>query len=275
MKYFYFLLSHSVFISFCAVGLCVETFLLLQQSIVFNVLGFVFFSTLCSYNFYWFLSKFYFKQSKNNFLKHNISNVVMFFLGGAGALYFFIVGKIYFPLILISILLTLLYSLPLWPFSFSKKIQQLGFVKTILLAFTWAFVTVMLPLSNIKMVNNETITLFVIRFLFMLMLCIIFDKRDVAVDKIRGLQTLATRMDAKKIQQLYILLLVAYLFTSFYFFKEDDFTAFIQPIIVAFILWFAYRKSLVARGYLFYYFFIDGLMLVSLLATVITQIKLV
>jgi 4-hydroxybenzoate polyprenyltransferase len=199
----------------------------------------------------------------------------MFFLGGAGALYFFIVGKIYFPLILVSILLTLLYSLPLWPFSFSKKIQQLGFVKTILLAFTWAFVTVMLPLSNIKMVNNETITLFVIRFLFMLMLCIIFDKRDVAVDKIRGLQTLATRMDAKKIQQLYILLLVAYLFTSFYFFKEDDFTAFIQPIIVAFILWFAYRKSLVARGYLFYYFFIDGLMLVSLLATVITQIKLV
>jgi 4-hydroxybenzoate polyprenyltransferase len=274
MRFLYFFISHSIFISFCAVGLCYETFILLHLPVIFTVLGFVFFSTLCSYNFYWLLSKFYFKQSPFNFLQNNISNITMLLFGGAGSLYFFICSSINLGYLYISILLTLLYSMPLWPFSFTKKMQHLGFAKTILLAFAWAFVTVMLPLSNATMLWNETIALFVIRFLFMLMLCIIFDKRDVVVDKIHGLQTLVTKMDVKKIGFLYYVLLLGYIVFSIYFLRNNPFIHVLQVLMMSTILGFAYRKSLQPRGYLFYYFFIDGIMLVSLLATLITQIKL-
>jgi 4-hydroxybenzoate polyprenyltransferase len=106
----------------------------------------------------------------------------------------------------------------------------------------------------------------------MLMLCIIFDKRDVAVDKIRGLQSLITKMNPTTIKQLYNVVLLAYLFCSIYFFKNAFPVGILQPLIMTLILWFAFKKSLQQRGYLFYYFFIDGLMLLSLAASYFTQI---
>ena len=273
MRFFYFFISLSIFVSCCAVALCTETFLLLHRTIDFDVLGFLFFSTLCSYNFYWLISKFYFNSTTTSFLKNNISNTLMLLLGGVGAVYFFILGSINFYVVLFSAFLTLLYSVPLWPFSFSKKIQQLGFAKTILLAFTWAFVTVMLPICNQDFVVSTALHLFIIRFLFMLLLCIIFDKRDIVIDKMHGLQTLATKIKATTIKYLYAFILICYLIFSIYFFRFSPILSLVQTFLITGFLWFAYVKSLQKRGYLFYYFFIDGLMLVSLFFNFIAQIK--
>ena len=66
-------------------------------------------------------------------------------------------------------------------------------LKTVLLAFTWAYVTVFIPLhKSYLFLRHSELFVFNRRFLFMVMLCIIFDNRDKAVDKIRGLHSLAT-----------------------------------------------------------------------------------
>ena len=272
MRLLHFILSHSIFIACCAVGLCYETFLLLGIPSSLITLAFVFFSTVCSYNFYWLASKFYFTNDKNNFLKNNLTYISLLFIGAVGALYFFVNSNLSFTSVLISIMLTLLYSMPLWPFEFSKKMQNIGFVKTILLAFTWAFVTVILPAESEIVISLPTLILFSNRFLFMLMLCIIFDTRDVNIDKINGLQSLVSKLDLNKIKIIFFVILTFYLLTSvLFFYTTNSLIQVMQSILITSVLLMAFKKSLKPQNYFFYYFFIDGLMLVSLITNLILK----
>lgn len=265
MRFLHFFISHSIFISCCAVGLCMETSLIMDSYISHYAYVSIFFSTLCSYNFYWLLSKFYFNRDFKSLLKNNSSNIILLVLGAVGVVYFFMKSELNFYFLVVSIFLTIIYSLPLWPFSFSKKIQKLGFLKTLLLAFTWAFVTVFLAFSMYAP-GKITLTVFFVRFLFMLLLCIIFDKRDIVVDKSKGLQTLVSKIKESRIDDLfYFLLLLYFIVASYQFTFRMLHFYFMLPAVLSLILGFAYKKSNKPQGYLFYYFFIDGLMLVSFL----------
>ncbi len=267
MRFLHFILSHSIFIAFCAVGLCYQTTVILHLPHNENIYGFIFFSTICSYNFYWLLSKFYFSQKKLNspFLKANLSFFCMFLLAAAGSLYFLFSIPALLPHILIGVLLTLLYSLPLWPLQALKKLQQLGFFKTILLALAWAYITTVIPAAAILQEDLLSISmLFIARFCFMLLLCIIFDRRDISVDKLHGLRSLATDLPAKKLNIIIHIVFVLYfllgLLLRFQFNDKPQMFAF---LITGGIVWWVYTLSLKKRGYVFYYFLVDGLMLVS------------
>ena len=88
-------------------------------------------------------------------------------------------------------------------------------MKTILLSFTWAFVTILIPLQiPVFQMSNAAVFLFINRFLFMLMLCIIFDKRDAAVDKIRGLHSLATAIKPGLLHYFMVLILLCYIWAT-------------------------------------------------------------
>ena len=270
MRILHFILSHSIFVACCAVGLCLETFLLLHLQISCNTIAFVFFSTICSYNFYWLVSKYHFVNDKNNFVRNNLTYLYLLVSGAIGALFFFLNHSLSLISVFISILLTLLYSMPLWPFEFTKKMQQIGFVKTILLAFTWAFVTVILPAESEMVISLPTLILFSTRFLFMLMLCIIFDMRDVDIDKINGLQSLVSKMNLGKMKKVFFVILFFYLITSVLFFYTSlSLTHVLQSVFMAIVLLAAFRKSLQPQNYIFYYFYIDGLMLVSLISNIL------
>lgn len=271
MRFLHFILSHSVFISCCAACLCYQTDVLLHNPHDINVYAFVFFSTLCSYNFYWLLSKLYFARGglDLNFLKKNISFFIFFICGLPGTLYF-VTGLGYlFVHISVAVVLTLLYSLPLWQFSFSKKIQKAGFLKTILLSFTWAYITTVLPAAPVSDAMTMPFTvLFSARFFFMLLLCIIFDMRDVSLDKVHGLHSLATDVPKNKLNILMNVVFALYIITGlavrFYFGHDAQMIAF---MLTGIIIWFVYRMSLKPQGYIFYYFLVDGLMLISALGT--------
>ena len=270
MRLLHFILSHSIFVACCAVGLCYETFLLLNLQASIDTISFVFFSTICSYNFYWLISKFYFSAEKYQFLKNNSTYLILFLFGAFGSFYFYLISNLSLFSVLISMMLTLLYSLPLWPFKFAKMVQNIGFIKTILLALTWAFVTVILPAESEMVISLPTLILFSIRFLFMLMLCVIFDMRDVKMDKINGLQSLVSKMDLYKIKILFIIILVFYFLTSsLFFYTTISLIQIFQSVFIVVILSLAFKKSLSPQNYFFYYFFIDGLMLVSLFSNLI------
>jgi hypothetical protein len=264
-KLFHFFFSHSIFIAICAVGLCYETNIVLGIKVNIYLLAFVFFSTITAYNFYWILSKYYFSINVKGFLKNNASFFLVALVGALGTLFFFQIQPLNFTVVYISFLLTLLYSAPLWPFPSFKKLQQFGFLKTILLSFSWAFVTCVLPVSNEALLSsNKFLLFFVSRFSFMLILCFIFDKRDEKIDKMHGLHTLATDINRNADKKIFFFFLLCYLISAcsfFYLQKETE--QFFSTLIISVLLYYTYRRSLKTQGYLFYYFWVDGMMLIS------------
>jgi len=276
MRWLHFILSHSIFISFCALALCYQTFALLHIPVNYFIYGLVFFATTSSYNFYWLISKYSLGSHKGHreFLKRSLSNLIVFMAATIGmicCLYF--IPTIFSP-VTGAILLTLLYSIPLWPVKQLAFTRKAGFLKTVLLAFTWTFVTVMIPAWQIVAVDGLSIALlFTARFLFMLMLCIIFDSRDINVDKIRSLRSLATDVQPKTLRLIMAIVFILYLATGFILrYYYDDNAQQVAFFIIGLLTLYVYWLSLKKQGYFFYYFLVDGLMLFSAAATYVASI---
>ncbi len=281
MRIFHFILSHSIFIAVCAVALCLQTNILLQIPHDYNLYSLVFFSTICSYNFYWLLSKFYFSNNKQLlvFIKQNSSYFLLCILSGIALLYFLFQQPHLIKVVLVSVSLTLLYSLPILPFSIFKYFKKWGFFKTIVLSFSWAFVTTVLPYTTYQNITfavelkQAVLLLLFVRFCFMLLLCILFDKRDTALDKMNGLHSMATDIKQQYLQYILLAFFWLYIIASLYFcYKYANSlqaTAFISIGILFIIL---YLQSLKIKGYVFYYFGVDGLMLLSGIFTYLASI---
>ncbi len=276
MRWLHFILSHSIFISFCAAALCYQTFSLLHIPVNNFIYGLVFFATLSSYNFYWLVSKYHFSNnsSPGKFLLIHASNVFIFLIAGLGLAYCLHFLPAVIPAVSVAILLTLLYSLPLWPVKKPAFVHKAGFLKTVLLAFTWTYVTVMIPVQEAIYINSLSVgLLFTARLLFMLMLCIIFDSRDISVDKIHSLRSLATDVSRKTLQFIMATVFMLYLATGFllrYYFNDN--AQVIAFLITGLLTLLVYRLSLKKQGYFFYYFLVDGLMLFSAAATYVASI---
>lgn len=270
MKWLHFILSHSVFIAICAVALGFQTSLLLNIDVGFFVYGFIFCATLCSYNLYWVLSKLSFaaKTDIKAVLQKQGTAYLLLLISTAGVLYCYLHSAIPVKTIAIAVALTILYAIPVLPFSFLQLARRAGILKTILLAFTWAYVTVMIPLPAEQQLNAAILFMLSRRFLFMLMLCIIFDNRDKDMDKIRGLSSLATDLGPGSVRIL-IYSVFTLLFISNFFFRSFGITpgqsVALQVSTLALLLVYFYSQK--KQGYLFYYFFVDGMMLFSALAT--------
>jgi 4-hydroxybenzoate polyprenyltransferase len=275
MKWLHFILSHSIFIAVCAVALSFQTALLLHISLPAYLYLFIFFSTLSSYNFYWLLSAYVFSgQSVKLVVKRYASNVIVFVIAVAGLLVSIPHIASLLPVISAGLILTLLYTMPLLPFKIFHIARRAGLLKTFLLAFTWTFVTVYIPYKQAPTGNLTTLTmLFANRFLFMLMLCIIFDARDTQVDKIRGLQSLTTIIKLSTVQYIMFVIFAAYIVNGIALrIYYDEPVQVIPLLITGAVTAIVYFLSLKKQGYFFYYFLVDGLMLFSALATYVASI---
>lgn len=239
------------------------------------LIAFVFFATLCSYNFHYILG--YFSSGRKisfSILSNRYTGLLILMTGGVGILLFFSAAHIRFQNVVFAFLLTFLYSVPLLPVRQLAFARKAGFVKTLLLAFTWMFVTAYLPLSQ----NNVAFTdagllIMAKRFLFMLMLCILFDNRDVTVDKIRGLSSLATALSPKAMQWLtgviFLMLFIINFLLGHHGITGPQVVALQLAAFINVIIYFLSRKK---QGYFFYYFVVDGMMVLMTLLTTIASI---
>jgi len=275
MKWLHFILSHSIFIAICAVALCFQTAILLHIDLTPYLYAFIFFSTICSYNFYWLLSAYFFSaRPLPVFFKQYYTNVIVFAVGSIGMLFSIQYIANLLAVISLGMVFTLLYAIPLLPFKIFRIARKAGLLKTFLLAFTWSFVTVYIPYKQTPAGNFITLVmLFNNRFLFMLMLCIIFDARDTRVDKIRGLQSLTTMIKPATVQYIMIAIFTAYIINgiilrAYYDAPVQIIALLVTGVITAVVYFFSLQK----QGYFFYYFLVDGLMLFSALATYVASI---
>ena len=269
MKWLRFILSHSIFISVCAAALCYQTSSLLGINPPVMLYLMVFSFTLAGYNMYWLLTRYSLSSAGTvKFFSHNISNVLLIFVSGIIALYGLITLFYLWPVLIAGMFLTGLYSMPLWPFEWAKKHRRFGLLKTSLLAFTWSFITISLPVYHQAFIFVDVLWLFFARFFFMMMLCSIFDSRDSKIDLLNSLHSLATDVSKSALRVIMVVFFILFIFAGIQLrlliHKPGQVTAFIFTGIIA--LW-VYWLSLKPRGYIFYYFVVDGLMLLSAIFT--------
>jgi 4-hydroxybenzoate polyprenyltransferase len=258
----------NIFIAVCAVLMVHQTCeVLLQGDANVYFLGFVFFSTICSYSFHWYLSiHSVIPSPRNEWLSRNRNvHLVMFFVGFAGVVIFFFFLLPYWHWLLISALITFLYSAPKIPNKYFRSLRKIALGKTIFLAFVWMYVTTILPLLIEGQPWKEYFMLFIIsRFFLIYAICILFDYRDREDDRNAGIRTLITYLSEKGITWLFIFSLLVFFVSTlallYYDFSLIRVVILLLPGIITAAVYNYARKNFSDT---LYYLVLDGLMALS------------
>jgi hypothetical protein len=276
-----YLFNHSFFISLCAAALCWETSLLLAFKLNIAVVLFVFSATLFTYNAYVLqgsLKAFTKKDTPFNvkaFFYDKKFTISIVLLSGLAIIYQWYYLSHLTYLMLIAGLFTLLYFIPLFPKLPAFLNRKYAITKPLLLAGTWSFVTVLFPIYacgnhfpflNLLMLITE-------RLLFIFLLCLIFDTRDIAIDRQAGIKTIATSLSRDNLNRIFFATLVLHALISV--FMDWHWTSHAQTLVLLLsgaLSWGFYLNTKKAQGYYFYYFGVDGLMLLSAFAVYLTTI---
>jgi 4-hydroxybenzoate polyprenyltransferase len=277
MALFRFFVYSNLFIAACAVLMVGQTCqLMLHAPADPDLLGFVFFATLCSYSFHWYLSPDSGTGSSRKDWQQDYHFVhgILFFVGLVGAgLYAFSMLKLWFWLLL-SAVPTFLYSAPKIPHPVFRRLRKIALGKTIFLAMVWMYVTTILPFVAGHGRWHGDMTLFVIaRFFLIYAICILFDYRDRADDKRKGIRSLITYLSESGIRNLFWASIAIFILASCalggYGYKTTLIALLLLPGIITAVF---YRYSKKNFSDILYYFILDGLMALSSFLTLLTGI---
>jgi 4-hydroxybenzoate polyprenyltransferase len=264
-----FFVYSNLYIAACAVIMTLQTYrLLLQSAASQNLLGFIFFATISSYSFHWWLTESVEQTHRVNWLKkYRQLHLVMFAIGLAGSAVFLILLIDHWKWLVISALITFLYSAPKIPHPWFRILRKIAIGKTIFLAVVWTYVTVGFPLLIDEKDWNLTDSLFFIsRFFFIYAICILFDYRDRNDDRAAGIKSMVTYFSDKAVTRLfYFSLLVSDILTIILFYYGFTWMQAICLLIPSFIAKVIYTRATRNFSDLLYYFVLDGLMMFSAL----------
>ncbi|CAL1519719.1 UbiA family prenyltransferase [Chitinophaga sp. MM2321] len=197
----------SIYISLCALMMIWQTNQLLDLHYQQNTFYlFVFFSTICSYNFHWYLTPATYSSSERIRWGENHRPLMLLLcgIGMIGALYFFWLLREHWLALSGSAILTFLYSAPKLPHKTFTWLRRIAIGKTLFLTFVWTYVTTLLP----ALVADQPITwpvafITLHRFFLIYAICILFDYRDRESDKKEGIRSLITYLPQKDLDKLY------------------------------------------------------------------------
>jgi 4-hydroxybenzoate polyprenyltransferase len=263
------ILYTSIFAALCAVGLCMATERLLSGHVpdVFSVLhAFVFVNTLCIYNLHYFIKKIPagISDRADWSARHKWVHPVLILTGGLISF----ICLFYLPVkvILVSVALGLLslgYSLPILPFPQKKRLKDWGILKLLLLSLVWASVTVLMPMLYYSKSFRAYEVEFMMRFIFMLPLCIAFDIRDMETDKENSIYTLPNAVGMLASYRLmYFFLMVFGGLVLWQYVRYPILSRAISGYTIMLLTFVMLRLSKRINADIFYLLCIDGLMLV-------------
>lgn len=258
----------NIWISLGAVALALNTFLVMNWVITDCFLLLVFFATSLSYCF-------------QRVVRHTSGNVI----NSARHQWVFNQKKFLYILIILSSCISgylffslfsfheLLYFSPLIAIAlfyavniFSKSLRDIPFIKIILVAFSWAAVTVLIPAYiNEGLYANDIWILFALNFIYIFTLIIPFDIRDLDFDEPEK-KTIPQLIGIRAAKHTAITLLVVCGLLSLLLSKG---ALFLIPVyIVSIIVLFQVNER---KKELFYAFGIDGLILLFPFSTWIVK----
>ena len=272
-KFFEFIFFSSIFISLCAVALCIETNLLLHLPLnEFSFYSFIFGATLLQYNLHYLFKKPAGKSS-DRLAWSQMNKTTHCLLITTGIIpvimSLFSFGIYQFIFLFVSGIITLLYTVPVLPFKSKKRIKDFGILKIVTLALIWTLVTVWFPAGQEANTGSFQL-IFAGRFIFIFILCLVFDMRDVGVDSIENIRTIpliAGRQNAYRI--IYFFLLLFILISLLQYFSTKNFIQFNAMLISAFATFFVVKISRKQHSDFFYLACIDGMMLLQAILVII------
>ncbi len=271
-----FLLFSNFFIAICAVAQGLVTYHLLKAKPSEHVLAFLFFSTLLIYNLSVLLSKpkepqkSSFKRVRWIFSHHRLTIsttlISALCLIPLGLLYLSFEAKL---LMVFVGLLAVAYNIPFLTLN-GKKIglRNIPGIKLFLIAFVWASSCVLLPIvelessHQIQVPLSETVLLVAKRFLFICAITVPFDIRDLFQDKLYELKTIPVMLGEKKAWIFCQALLAIYLLLLVLFTQGINIDVIGLALTVLLTGWLIF-KSNIKRNEYFYFFYLDGTMLLQ------------
>ncbi len=274
-KIFEFFIYSNLFIAICAGVMVFQSCqLLLNNNPTIYFIGFVFFASICSYSFHWYLTPTD-SETKTSRIKwlnrHKQVHFIFFFISLAGVLFsgFYLIE--HWPWLLLAAFITFLYSAPKIPLPVFRKLRKYALAKTLILALAWMYVTTILPLQVSEQPWRNDFFLFAVsRFLLIYAICILFDFRDREYDRSIGIRSLITWLPEKQINRLFMVTIFLFvLFTiGLVFSGYDSFLIFLlltPGFIVAGLFNYAKKND----SDMLYYFVLDGLMAFSSVLTLL------
>jgi len=249
---------------------------LLQVESNWNLIFFVFFSTICSYSFHWYLTtESVIPSSRIDWLKQNRNfHLILFFIGaiGTGILFFYLIH--YWLWLGIAAIATFLYSAPKIPHRYFRALRKVALGKTIFLAFVWMYATTILPIIISPVKWQPHFILFILsRFFLIYAICILFDYRDREDDKIAGIRSLITYLNERSIFYLFAFSLIVFGVSTLLMLRYDYRPANILIVLLPGIIAASLFKYAIRNfSDIFYYLILDGLMALSSIIMLVTGI---
>lgn len=270
------LIFGNIYISFATVLMSLYTFYIFEITPNPDFLLFVFFATLTSYSFHWFLTPDVHSHSERYIWVNDHKKLLigLFVIGSAGSVIFLYELRTHFWLLTSLALFTFLYSaskIPVKPFEYLKRIV---IPKTLHLATAWTIVTVILPIIITEKSWETQNTIFTLnRFFLIYPICALFDYRDMEEDKIQGISNLVGLLSLNQIKLLYYVCLTLFFITGgilpLYGFHLLELSILLHPGI---FLLFSFNSSIGSVSDYWYYFYLDGLMMLSAVMTILVKI---
>jgi len=238
--------------------------------------GFVFFSTICSYNFHWYLTPASISLSRRVLWtqRHKILHFILYLAGAIGATIYFFSLLPHVLALCFGALVTFLYSAPKLPQPVFRHLRRIAIGKTFFLSFVWMYVTSLLPVIVAGAPWTGATWLFAFsRFFLIYAICIPFDYRDREGDKAEGIRSLITYLDERGIDRIFALSLALFTLSTVglygYHFPLYYILILLTPGIILGSLYQRAKKD--SSDYL-YYFVLDGLTMFSGLLMLIFRI---
>lgn len=166
-----------------------------------------------------------------------------------------------------------LYSFPFLPFTNKKRIKDFGLLKIITLGLLWTLVTVWFPADEVNVTGLSFQLIFLRRFIFIFILCLLFDIRDTEVDRRENIATFSVKLGVKRSYILCYLLLIMFIALSvIQFIHLPDIKQLIAMLIsaAATVIIIAYSKK--DNSDVIYLACIDGMMLLQALLVIIGSV---
>jgi 4-hydroxybenzoate polyprenyltransferase len=201
------LLYTSIFAALCAVALCVGTERLIlghPPAAITPLHTFIFGCTLVVYNAHFLLKRTElsisdrYRWTVRHRNWHYFTFVTGLLLSGASVL--FLNWKILVACLVLGAL-SFTYTLPLLPFS-RARLRDFGWLKILTLTLVWTIVTGILPMLYYHQSLLDYPFEILLRFVFMFILCIAFDLRDMQTDLKEEINTLPNILGVKNSYRL-------------------------------------------------------------------------
>lgn len=153
-----------------------------------------------------------------------------------------------------EILSTLYY---LQPFNLRKH----GYIKPVLISSVWVISCSLVPLIENQLLTPHSIWFLVSQFIFISVLCLLFDIKDAEHDYMSGVNTYANKFGIKVTKWFCVCLVVA-AFICFYMF-QNDLNSIIASVVLRSLVLLTIFFTNDKRHAFYYYLWVDGLLIIQ------------